>query len=173
MKTKTIMGSVLFTLIFLMGTIFSSSGQVSANANVTATIVTPITITKILDINFGNIAIGALAGTVTINPSSVRSLTGGITLPTITGTFNAAKFEITGENNYGYSITLPSTDTIVDDGAGHSMIVNNWTSSPTPVGLLSSGKQDLFIGATINVLANQPAGTYTSNIPFTITVNYN
>jgi hypothetical protein len=55
------------------------------------------------------------------------------------------------------------------------MTANTFVSSPT-VGaggnLGAGGSQTLYVGATLNVAANQTAGTYTS-AAFTVTVNYN
>jgi hypothetical protein len=53
------------------------------------------------------------------------------------------------------------------------MTVNTFTSTPTPTGTLTGGTETLRVGATLNVGASQPAGTYVSGTPFTVTVNYN
>lgn len=54
------------------------------------------------------------------------------------------------------------------------MTVTAFTSTPTPTGTLDgTGAQTIDVGATLNVSANQPSGTYISGTPFTVTVNYN
>lgn len=57
------------------------------------------------------------------------------------------------------------------------MIVDHFTSSPSAAngaGVLNSkGIQTLYVGATLNVAANQTAGLYTSGTAFTVTINYN
>jgi hypothetical protein len=54
------------------------------------------------------------------------------------------------------------------------MTVDNFTSTPTTSGTLSAaGAQTIDVGATLNVGANQAAGTYVSGTPFSVTVNYN
>ena len=163
----------IFTLaIIALGFSTVSFAQVSATANASGTIVTPIAITKTVDLNFGNIAVGSTAGTVVLAPAGTRTTTGGVTLPATTGTVSAAEFNVTGQAGYTFSITLPSTPTTVSSGA-NSMTVNAFTSTPTPTGTLTGGAQTVKVGATINVGANQAAGTYTSATPFTVTVNYN
>ncbi len=163
----------IFTLaIIALGFSTVSFAQVSATANASGTIVTPIAITKSVDLNFGNIAVGSTAGTVVLAPAGTRTTTGGVTLPATTGTVSAAEFNVTGQAGYTFSITLPSTPTTVSSGA-NSMTVNAFTSTPTPTGTLTGGAQTVKVGATINVGANQAAGTYTSATPFTVTVNYN
>ena len=76
-----------------------------------------------------------------------------------------------GKAGSTYAITLPGSIT-VSDGT-NSMTVNTFTSTPSLNGTLSSGgSQALYVGATMNVAANQVfvapfAGT------FNVTVNYN
>ena len=149
--------------------------QVSATATATATIVTPIAITRTVHMNFGNLAVNNTIGTVILTPASTRSATGGVTfLPASPGTITAASFNITGLANATYSITLPGVATTIDDGLGNTMTVFPFTSTPTPTGTLSAGgAQTLTVGATLNVGASQVAGVYTSATPFTVTVNYN
>lgn len=162
--------------VFLFGFAANSYSQVSANAASSATIVTPIAISKAIDMNFGNLAVSATGGTVILAPASTRSLTGGVTLPVVTGTVTAAEFSITGQPNYTYSITLPSNSLTITETVGGTatMTVSNFTSNPTPTGTLNgSGAQTLKVGATLNVDANQAAGSYTNATGFTVTVNYN
>ena len=54
------------------------------------------------------------------------------------------------------------------------MVVNAFTSSTlSGTATLTGGTDVLTVGATLNVGAAQPAGTYTSATGFTVTVNYN
>ncbi|MVT07639.1 DUF4402 domain-containing protein [Chitinophaga tropicalis] len=148
--------------------------QETATATATATIVTPIAITKTADMNFGNVAVqSTTGGTVVLPPSATptRTTTSGVTLPATVGTVTAAAFDVTGEDGYTYSITLPSSVTITSNS--NSMTVNAFTSSPSGTGTLTSGAQTLYVGATLVVGAAQAAGTYVSTTPFNVTVNYN
>jgi len=165
--------SFLSFSLFLVAFSISSYAQVSATATASATIVTPIAIAKTVDMDFGNVAVSATPGTVVLTPAGARSVTGGVSLPATTGTVTAASFDITGEANFTYSITLPAAATTITSGA-NTMDVDTWTSTPTPTGTLDgTGAQTLTVGATLNVAAGQPAGTYVSGTPFTVTVNYN
>jgi hypothetical protein len=146
----------------------------SATANTSATIIAPIAITKTADLEFGNVAVsGTTAGTVILSPAGSRTTTGGVTLPATTGTVNAAAFNVTGANNYTYTITLPSSVTL--QKAADEMTVNTFTSNPLAnAGQLNgSGAQTVTVGATLNVAAAQPVGTYQSDNDFQVTVNYN
>lgn len=129
-----------------------ASGQsVSANANATCTIITPLAITHGADLLFGNIAVLSSGGTVKMDTSGVRSVTGDVSLPSITGTFNAAYFNVTGATGDTYSITLPSGTATLSDGSAHTMSLGSWMSSPTTTGTIAAGTNRLEVGATLTV----------------------
>ena len=154
----------------------ASFAQATATASASATIVTPIAISKTVDMNFGNVAVSAtIAGTAVLAPAGTRTTggAGGVTLPVTAGTVAAASFNVTGQASYTYAITLPTTCTL-SDGASHTMTVNAFTSSPSATGALSTGgTQTLNVGATLNVAAAQAAGSYTNATGVPVTVNYN
>lgn len=172
--------------VVILGFSATSFGQNSASTTATAqgAIVTPITIIKNFDMQFGTLV--AAAGTVKLNPgavptySSVVAFNGAGTIePT------AAKFTVSGDfdNPYTVSITgLPTVVTHTDNTT--TMPLSEWSSTgsfvtfsaPAGTGIrtLSSTGTDIFeIGATLTVSGTtQKAGLYTSTA-FTVTVNYN
>ena len=162
-----------FALV-IFGFSMLSFAQVSATAQATATIIKPITISKTIDMNFGNVSVSSVGGTIILAPNSTRSITGGVTLPNFNvGTVTAASFKVTGANNYTYSITVPSTPTVVKHSTDQ-MSIDTFISDPSLIGTIqSNGEQVINVGATLTVVANQPAGVYISDTPFTVTVNYN
>ena len=163
----------LFSLITIVGlaSIGRSSAQATGNASASATIITPISITKQLDMNFGNIATNGTVGTVILAPDGSRTLTGGVTFPLATGTVTPATFQISGVSGFTYSITLPTAITIAS--GANSMIVNNFTSTPTATGTLTGGSDTIKIGSTLNIVAAQVEGAYTTDGNFNVVVNYN
>lgn len=169
MKTITKISAIA---ILMIGFHSNSFAQASATATASATIITPISIAKTVDMNFGNAAVQTgTGGTIVLTPAGGRTVTGGVTLPVVTGTVSAASFTVTGSGTSTYSITLPATCTITS--GVNTMIVNTFTSTPTPTGTLVGGTETLLIGATLNVSAAQAPGTYLSGTPFSVTVNYN
>jgi hypothetical protein len=175
-KTKMKKTIMFFSVAVAMaGFSTAAYAQETATATATATILTPISITKEVDMNFGNVAVqSASGGTVILTPAGVRSITGGVTLPVISGTTTAASFIVNGQGNYTYAVTLPSSAVTLNDGASNTMTVTAFTSNPSgTAGVLTSGTQTLNVGATLNVSAAQNAGTYVSATPFNVTVNYN
>ena len=166
----------IVTAAVVLGCTSSSFAQATATASASANIITPISIAKTVDMNFGNVAVSAtIAGTAILAPDGTRTTGGGggVTLPATTGTVSAASFTVSGQASYTYAITLPSTATTISSGS-NTMSVNAFTSSPSATGLLSSGgTQTLTVGATLNVAFAQPSGTYTNATGVPVTVNYN
>jgi hypothetical protein len=173
---KNILLKILGVFLFTALAVTTSFAQASATANATATIITPIGISKTIDMNFGTVAVSAtIAGTVILATDGSRTTggAGGVTLPSFDdGSPTAAEFAVTGEGTYTYAITLPASITL-DDGASHSMTVDTFTSNPSGTGALTAGAQTLLVGATLNVSAGQAAGTYSNTTDLTVTVNYN
>ena len=164
----------LFVLTLLIaGSTTTTFAQSTASAIATANIITPISIAKNTDMAFGNLAVqAATGGTVVLAPAGTRSRTSGVTLPATTGTVSAASFTVTGNGSYTYSITLPTTVTLTHSGGVQTMDATSFTSTPSGTGTLSSGTQNISVGATLTVAAAQLAGVYTSG-NFDVTVNYN
>jgi hypothetical protein len=168
------MKKIILVLIVIGGFSAASFAQETASATATANIVTPIAISKTTDMNFGNVAVSSsTAGTVILAPAGTRTKSGGVTLPVVPGTVTSAAFTITGQENYTYTISLPSTHTLSLSDNSASMVVNTFTSTPSATGTLTGGTQTVNVGATLNVGAAQKAGQYTNATGFEVTVNYN
>lgn len=152
---------------------FNSNAQSTATATATATVITPISIAKNADMSFGNIAVQAgTGGTVILATAGTRTSTAGVTLPSTAGTVTAASFTVTGSGSLSYAITLPASVTLTHSGGVETMSAGSFTSNPSATGTLSSGTQNIAVGATLTVSAGQLAGVYTSG-NFNVTVNYN
>ena len=162
----------LIAAVVLVAVAATANAQVTGTATGSATIITPIAIANAGNMNFGSIAVSTAPGTVALSTAAVRTASGGVTLPAVTGSVTTAKFTVTGLGASTYSISLPSSY-IISDGASHSMTVNNFVSDPSGTGALTNGTQTINVGATLNVLASQTAGTYTNATGFNVTVNYN
>ena len=170
---KSTRNRMIATAILMTAFISTSFAQATATATATATIVTPISIAKNTDMSFGNIAVQtATGGTVVLAPAGTRTSTSGVTLPATTGTVTAASFTVNGNGSYTYAITLPTTVTLTHSGGVQTMAASSFTSNPSGTGALSSGTQNIAVGATLTVAAAQLAGVYTSG-NFNVTVNYN
>ncbi|NRT13230.1 DUF4402 domain-containing protein [Flavobacterium sp. 14A] len=157
---------------------FSSSAYaqtvVSGAATATATIITPIAITKVVDMNFGDISTNGNNGTVKLTTEDIRSATGGASFSAATpGTITSAKFTVTGMADYGYSISMPGTITLKHTDNSTVMVVTDINNSVGTSGTLAAGTQDIFVGGTLNLVGAQLAGVYTNTADLKVTVNYN
>ena len=167
----------LFALVATVSTSAMAQSTATEAADAKATIIKPISIAKTADLSFGKV-VPAAAGTVSLSTSAERGVTGGTTImSTQTGTVTAAAFTVTGEALATYTVTLPANDSVSMNGpGGATMAVNSFTSSVATsagAGLLTSGTQELKVGATLSVgtAAAQTAGDYTGS--FNVTVAYN
>ena len=162
------------TALIIVAATPGSYAQATATASATGNIITPITISLVTSMNFGNIAVSPTSGgTVVLSASAgTRTSTGGVTLPATAGTVTAANFTVSGASGYTYAITLPSSATITD-GSSHTMSLGTFTSYPSGTGVLTGGSQTLKVGATLTVTAAQAPNAYTNSTAVPVTVNYN
>lgn len=137
-------------------------------AAVTAEVITPITITKTADLDFGKFAAGFTGGTVVIATSGARSATSDVILSTVSDGAKAS-FDLTGDSGATYSISIESP--IALSGPGPDMAVNTFLSTAT--GMLTGGAETVDVGGTLVVAgaATQTIGSYTGTVD--VTVEYN
>jgi hypothetical protein len=141
-----------------------------ATAAAKTTIITPITITKDYDLNFGDVV--SKAGTVVMSPAGSRTSAENILGNSASNTPRAASFSVAGEADATFNIILPTSIDIVN--GANTMRVDAFTSNPAEGanGLLDgSGDATIAVGATLTVSEGQATGEYTGN--FDVTVNYN
>jgi len=137
-------------------------------------VITPLSFIKNSDLSFGNLLVGPyLTGKIILTPAGklINCCNGVVTVPSPTAVASA-DFTVTGEPEYIYAVSLPST-AIVSNGA-NIMSLSGFTSYPTGNGLLdSNGVQKLKIGATLNIPAAHAAGHYFNLKEVQVTINYN
>ena len=162
--------AVVFSGVSVMATAQITSS--SATASSSATIIKPIKIVKNLDLTFGSIATSSAAGTVTISADAIANPTAalGVALAPTTGTRQAAKFTISGENGVNYGVTMPATATLTRDGGSETMTVTLSKNLATTGNKLGASDATLYVGGVLAVVANQASGVY--NGQFEITVQY-
>ena len=172
------LNKIFLAAIVMVGFASSAKAQATTTATAAATIVTPISIVNNVDMNFGNIAVqagtgGTVALTASASPTRTAGGAGGVTLPNVDGTVTSAKFTVSGTANYTYDITLPGVGSPVTlNSGGNTMTANSFIRS-TAGTLSGAGAEVFYVGATLTVAAAQPAGSYLSTTPFSVTVNYN
>ncbi|MFZ2339063.1 MAG: DUF4402 domain-containing protein [Bacteroidales bacterium] len=162
---------ISFAVIFAGISTAAFAQTATATSNAAAVIIAPLSITNTAGLHFGTIMRSATAGTVTITTDGTRSSLGGVTLSALAPLHSAATFDLEGESGNEVLITLPVSTTITN--GTQTMTVDNFVSDPddaNPV-TLTGAATVLRVGATLNVDADQPSGTY--NGTFNVRVDYN
>jgi spore coat protein U-like protein len=152
----------------------------------TAVVVTPLSLVKSKDLDFGRIAPRPTAGTVTLNPITQTCTVTGTIIHA--GKCQAAEFVGMGARRMLVRIAVPTT--VIITGPGAPMTVTNFTLATSPdlafVGGNGNGNGagnrryqiqptngifDFRVGGRLNVGTNQTGGKYTGT--FAVTVQYN
>jgi spore coat protein U-like protein len=167
--------------VLALGATAISGGASAANnasATATATVVTPIAITKATDLVFGSFYPGATTGTVDVNTNGTRAVTGGVLAAAAGATPSAAKFDVVGQASATYTIAYATGVTLTGPGAPMALTqvsdlsgVGGATTLAATGALSAGGLQSIYIGGSLAVGANQVAGAYTGNITATVVYN--
>jgi hypothetical protein len=142
------------------------------------TIVRPLSFVIDDNLEFGSLIPSNVAGIVTMAPTGVRTATNGIVI--VGGGSKPASFAGRGTFNQRVDISL-GANSIFLTGPGPRMRVRTFVVGSTPTAVLTTSPlrfriaaaNGIFgfpVGATLEVGARQPAGTYTGN--WSITLNY-
>ena len=129
-----------------------------------------IAITKTQDLNFGTIVPSLdAAGTATVGLSNTISTVNLVASNTTN--VRSAAYSVVGNPLAEFTVTIPTSINL--SNGSQSMLVDQFTRTggTTPLVLSSTGSHAVRVGATLNVNANQAAGTYTGS--FDVTVAYN
>ena len=168
---------LIIVAVFLLEVL--PAGQVRAQdratAQVTATVIIPLTATEYTSLNFGRVFPGSQGGTITINPAGF--VVTSSTVVADVSSRNSGSFYVTGQADATFSITLPGGPAILtktDDTK--TMMVSGWVTIPEngDAGIkLTGGTQTVLVGATLNVgsLDENPKGIYTGSYQITFAYN--
>ena len=176
MKTTVLKFFTLSAAIFAFSTISFGQDTSTGTANAGANIITPISIVKVTDINFGDLVPSATTA-VTV----VMDQTGSITsdaqyfLANSSTDRTAASFTITGAAGHAYKINCPATIDLVGPVVGPGAAEMTLTFNPSlaingSTLELTGGTQTLNLGGSLALAANQTAGAYSAE--FNVTVAY-
>jgi hypothetical protein len=139
-----------------------SNGPVQAHA----TIVKPLTLTKVSDMDFGSIV-------VQDNGTASLDSTGALTCPatlTCSGTGTPAEYKVTGTNNQVVFITKP--DVTLTNASNPGTPLTLVLTGPTQVTLPNSGASgvNFKLGGDLAIAASTKEGVYQGDLA--VTVNY-
>jgi hypothetical protein len=149
-----------------------TNAQSTVTASTTATLITPISISKTFDMDFGTVAASSTAGTIVLDYADGTTATGGASIPAGSAP-KTAVFAITGEGNSGFSISIPTSAITLNGSVSGTLTVDNFAADLGAASTLSSGAATVKVKAVLNVPADAVAGTYTNASDLFVTVNYN
>jgi hypothetical protein len=145
--------------------------QASATAEARGVVLSPLTLTKVSDLDFGTVAGSAVAGNVTVNADSgVRAVSGGVTA--VPSAFSRARFDGLGQAGQTVQLTMLAPTGNVLVSGGNTVAVNSMSfdSGGTVRVLPASGAFTAYVGGDFGIAANQPNGTYSAL--FQVTADY-
>ena len=146
------------------GMISSAANAATVSATAKVDILAPVTLTQTAGLDFGVVAAGAAAGTVTLpNSSNVRTCSAGLAC---VGAAQRGTFDVVGANGYTVAITVAASTSLTGPGTAMALALN-----PSATTVAATGTaQTFYVGGTLTVGAAQTAGTYTGT--YNVSANY-
>lgn len=155
-------------LALLTLTAYQNAMAAQATGTASASILAPVTVTKIDDLNFGKIIAGSSASSVILGPSGQFRCGNGLTC---LDTHSAARFNVAGTP--GQTVSIQADDQITLSSPGGARMPVSLELSAKSMKLSAGGGSSnvVTVGGTLTVAAYQAEGTYTGT--FSVTVDYN
>ncbi len=176
---------VIMAVIFTKNT--SAQTLATVNASAGASIIVPMRLTEQNSLNFGSTnKQSGVAGSVVLSTSDAsRDFIGGVSGSSAGDAASNAIFNLYGKDSSSYSITLPTSITVVEPGSmsmtidelkirfsgGAGDIAINGANNSISKMLSSDGTDSFRLGGKLNIQPEQAAGLYSGT--YSITVDYN
>jgi hypothetical protein len=145
----------------------ANAAPVTAEAGAGAKIIAPLEIKNTAPLYFGTIAPSLTeSGLVYVTPEGEKKCEDALTC--LTADHTAAKFEVRGEADAAYTISLPDGVEITNEKGDAMKVFKFWGSKDG--GRLAKGQDSFTVGGVLNVEARQAAGQYTGR--FIVAVEY-
>ena len=138
--------------------------------SVQAALMRPLTLTKLADMDFGNLGV-TTAGTAVIDPvTNTLAVTGGVIR--LGGTPSAARFAGATFSSAVVNIKIPNRTVLLTRvGGTQTIAVNDFTlDGQSKRTMARAGVFEFAVGATLRPAANQMEGIYTGT--FDVTIQY-
>lgn len=141
-----------------------------ANPEAQLSLLKPLTLTKLADMDFGDLVV-TTAGTAVINAvTDTMSTTGGVIAAG--GTPHAAMFRGVAQGSSVVNIKVPNrAQTLTRVGGTETIVIDNFTlDGQSKRAMAQAGVFDFKVGATLRPAAGQVDGVYTGT--FDVTIQY-
>lgn len=167
MKAKYI---IVISLLSL-ATALNGFAQVTAYANIFATVVAPVGINTAFDEHSGEIVVSHTSSPIGNNRENLITASG--TELNIDGSASLTTFSVTDAKNSTFDITLPSENLNFGSDNHTTLSVSNFSSLQTQTTTHQGSKKVITIGAKVNLPENQNFSIYQAQNQFPVTLNYN
>jgi hypothetical protein len=167
MKAKIILGIFLLSLV----TALNSLAQVTAYANIFATVVAPVGINTTLDEHSGEIVVSQTNAPMGNSEESLITAS-GLAL-NFDGSASLTTFSVTDAKNSTFDITLPSENLNFGPDNHTTLSVSNFSSLQTQTTTPQGSRKVITIGAKVNLPENLNFSSYQAQNQFPVTLNYN
>lgn len=158
------------TLALAAPAALSRTSAQATQASANATIILPVSVTKLDDMDFGYVSVAA-AGTAVLEPNAdTFTTTGGVIA--VGGSPHCALFVGSSKDSAVVNIKVPNKPSTLTRVSGtETMTVSNFTLQGQSKRTLAKASSFTFrVGGTLNVAAGQAEGTYVGT--FDVTVQY-
>lgn len=171
--TRTLQGVPLAFVIVLAAGGPAAAQASTATVDLRASLISALTITPETPLSFGTIIpLQFEAAVVTVSPDGLLTSSAPVTAPS--GVPPApGPFRVTGQANAFFQIALPTGGTITSGSASMRLsdfiqAVEGGQAGPGLGQLDASGRRTFYVGATLTVNPEQPAGEYVGTYPVTV-----
>lgn len=163
--TKTFLKGALLAVAAVAATPAAANPeQFTANA----TIVKPLEITKVDDLNFGTITMGSalVSSNVTMDPSDSSQAQCGANLTCLQTDSKPGKFTVAGVGTQTVDLDYGTPPSTLDLVGGTTETVAFTLDAPSSVGL-TDGDGTFYVGGSITVASTTAPGTYQGDLEVT------
>ena len=158
------------TIILFIGSANFCTAQLTAYANIYATVVAPVGISDLSNESLGTIVVAKSPVNTTAKSAGIVTVSGLQVAQNETAT--VASFSLTDYNNTTFDLTLPSSNINLSEG-NNNLVASNFSHQYSLENSPESGKKVIKIGAILHMAGNLPENNYTAQNPFPVTLNYN
>ncbi|MBK5194095.1 MAG: DUF4402 domain-containing protein, partial [Flavobacteriaceae bacterium] len=121
------------------------------------------------DLSFGSFyLLGATGGSLSISNTGIRTTTGNI--QEVNSSFLVSAFTLSTDSLNPINITVTSSLATLSNGVGNSMSLEAGISNPSNPVVQSGAPVQIFIGGTITVANEIPAGDYNGELFITFSI---
>jgi hypothetical protein len=159
--------SLIFTFFSGQAFAIDNIGAVSTTGDIKARIIKALEVVQNQELDFGSFL--AKNGIISLSSDGIVTSPEGVAIFS-TPTPRAGKFHVTGEPDFHYSFNLPTETILNKSGSEDEIKVTFHNPVRADLQLNSSGENDVYVGADLEVKSSLTPGEYTGN--YQVTVNY-